>query len=290
MQLKEQITHAQTLLTRVQMPILPESVLKLQTLFNREDLPDTQDIKAIVSTNPFLAGELIGIANLLSRSNLTLQKVKDIDGAILRLGTMQIKNYVLSITVKNILNATKLKQLGEHSEAIAIVAAEIALFCKNIRTDEAYLLGLMHEIGAFALCEYDAQYSQALEQSLNTLDLIHHTTLDETEIARYSTTYPTLGYVIAHTWNIPSYIAQAILLQQTPDVSKVKNTEVRSAVALLTLAHQLLNLTSLSHLPDLATDKIMQRQRAHPIVQRCQMILGLSDNEIERLKTRLFQY
>ena len=126
MPLKNYIKTAEVLLTKIQMPILPEAVLALQKLFNESDLPDPQQVQKLISSNPFLAGELVGISNLLSRSNLSLQKIKDIEGAILRLGYIQIKNYVLSIVIKEMLCEHKIKSLSKHSQNIAIIAADIA--------------------------------------------------------------------------------------------------------------------------------------------------------------------
>ena len=284
MPLKNAIKAAQVLLTKIQMPILPESALALQNLFNESDMPDPLQVQKLISSDPFMAGELVGISNLLSRSNLSLQKVKDIEGAILRLGYIQIKNYVLSIVIKEMLSQHKIKSLSQHSQHIALITADIARYNKAIRIDEAYLLGLVHEIGSFALCEFDDAYGESFGSTL-----AEALTIEENEAALYGTNHSALGYVIAHTWNIPGYIAQAILLHHTLDITMIKSNQVRCSVALIELAHVLLNQKELqAKHPDTETYQMLPEAQAYlRTEQTCQKVLELSDVQLNDIRLNI---
>ncbi len=284
MNVKDQIKTAEALLTQIQMPILPEAALELQKLFNENDMPDPVQVQKLISGNPFIAGELVGISNLLSRSNLSLQKIKDIEGAISRLGYVQIKNYVLSIVIKEMLSQHKIKSLSTHSQNIATIAADIARYNKCIRMDEAYLLGLVHEIGAFALCELDEKYGEKFESNLAEV-----LTIEENEVALYGTDHSSLGYVIAHTWNIPSYIAQTILFHHSANIHSIKNNQVRCSVALIELAHVLLGEHALrAKHPDIEAYQMLPEAEAYfKIEQTCQNILELSDDQMNEIRLNI---
>jgi len=267
--IKDQISNAQTLLGKVKMPILPQAALDLQQLFNHSAMPAPDQVKRLISMNPLLAGELVSLANqpsLLSTIDIT---IKDIDSAIYRLGHKKLKNYILSIYIKKMLDDHKIKGLSYHSQDIAIIAAEIARFNPFIRSDEAYLLGLVHDIGSFILSDLDENYGDTFVGRL----LSHHE-VEQYELKHYGTTHSALGYVIAHSWSIPNYISQTILLHHTPHICSVANDKLRNLIAIIELAHAISTLRNSTKDNDYGAEKIKTE---------CQIILGLSDEELNKI-------
>lgn len=235
MSYKDQIDVAKQLLSKVDIPVLPSTALKLQQLFNETDTPDPKTIETLISSSPFIAGELVSLANtpgILQSSNHS--KTKDIGTAIYRLGNQFIKNYVLGICIKDLIDSNKVKGLSYHSQNIAVICIKIARFCKEIRSDEAYLLGILHDIGTFALVELDSNYGSTFVSSLT-----NHHEIEASEFKQYGTTHSALGYVTCQGWNIPNSIAQAILLHHIDNIQTVKNDKLKRYVALLELAHLL---------------------------------------------------
>jgi len=236
MSYKEQILAAERLSQKITVPALPASIIELQKLFEKTELPEPAQVKRLVSANPYVAGELVGLANMpnLSSNNRLQTKVKDVDAAIFRLGNRYIKNYVMAIVVKQFMETQKVAGLSYHSQAIAILCSLIAKHNKRIRSDEAYLLGLLHDVGAFALAELDDMYGQVFISSLNK-----YYTLEEREIQKFGTTHAAMGYVLSQGWSMPNYISQTILLHHSSQFSDIKNEKLKSLVAMVELAHAL---------------------------------------------------
>ncbi|MDG6773706.1 HDOD domain-containing protein [Thiomicrorhabdus sp. ZW0627] len=275
MSFKDQIDVARQLLSRIEIPLLPKEVLGLQKLFNESEMPDPNKIKALVSANPFLAGELISLANLPTISRGNPITVRDIDSAIYRLGNKQLKNFILSIYVKKALDNNKIKGLSYHSQMIAIIAMTISRYNKFVTSDQAYLLGLMHDIGSFALSELDENYGNSFVGTL-----FEHYTSHKNEYSKYGTTHSALGYVIAGTWSIPPYIGQTILLHHEPRISAIKNDKLRSLVAIIELAHAIA----------LRQNRRVQESAENiAIYKECQRILELTDDEMEIIHADAFK-
>ncbi|WP_373017690.1 HDOD domain-containing protein [Thiomicrorhabdus sp.] len=275
MSFKDQVDVAQQLLSKIEIPLLPKEVLELQKLFNDSEMPDPVKIKNLISTNPFLAGELISLANIPSISNGNPMVIKDIDSAIYRLGNKQLKNFILSIYVKKILTNNKIKGLSYHSLTIAIIAMEISRYNKFVTSDQAYLLGLMHDIGSFALSELDDNYGDSFVGKL-----FEHYTSHKNEFSKYGTTHSALGYVIAKTWSIPSYIGQTILLHHESRIAAIKNDKLRNLVAIIELAHAIAIRQN---------RKVRESEENIAIYKECQRILELTDDEMENIHVNAFR-
>jgi len=269
MSIKQQVEAAQTLLEGFAPPLLPEAALQLQKLFNETAMPSPEKVKQLISMNPFLAAELVSLANIPSLSNAVGVIIKDIDSAIYRLGNKRLKNYILSIYIKQIINDYQIKGLSYHCQDIAIIASTIAGYSKYVGPDEAYLLGLIHDIGAFALIEKDSSYGDQF-----VTNQFNHYSMEKEELKRYGTTHSALGYVIAHSWNIPNYIAQTILLHHTKSVSAFENKKLINLIAILEMAHAI----SIKK-----THKNEVSQEAEQIFTDCQKILDLSDDDLEEI-------
>jgi len=231
----DQIDVAKQFLSKVEIPVLPSTALKLQQLFNESDTPDPKTIEKLVSTSPYIVGELVSLANtpeIIQSANLT--NTKDIGTAIYRLGNHFVKNYILGICIKDMIDSNKIKGLNYHSQTIALNCILISHRCKGIRSDEAYLLGILHDIGTFALVELDENYGSTFVSSL-----ANHLEVEHDEFKQYGTTHSALGYAICLEWHIPNAIAQAILLHHIDNIQTVKNKKLQQYVALVELAHLL---------------------------------------------------
>ncbi|MEA3405034.1 MAG: HDOD domain-containing protein [Pseudomonadota bacterium] len=270
MSYKDQIDVAKQLLTKVDIPVLPSTALKLQQLFNESDIPDPKTVETLISSCPLISGELVSLANtpgILQSSNLS--ETKNIGTAIYRLGNQFIKNYVLGICIKDLIDSNKVKGLSYHSQNIALICIQIAHYSKEIRSDEAYLLGILHDIGTFALVELDSNYGSTFVSSV-----ANHFEIEHREFEQYGTTHSALGYVTCQSWNISNSIAQAILLHHIDNIQSVRNEKLKQYVALIELAHLLAIKKDFKQ----AESELDSKQ----FEQSCQ-ILNLEEKDINRI-------
>lgn len=273
MSYKEHVEVAEQLLQKTIVPTLPSAITQLQTLYQEHATPNPNKVKELLSMNPYIAGEIVGLANIPALTNSAHVKITDIDSAIYRLGNKYIKNYAMAITVKELLNTSKIAGLSVHSQIIANIAAKIAHYSDYIRPDEAYLLGLLHDIGAFILAELNSSYGEVFVGKQN-----NHFGLEEDEIALFGTSHSAIGYALAKSWSIPSYIAQTILLHHTPQLTKITNNKLRSLVAIIELAHSLSIKKNHAKYEGSSNDEICKES---------QEALGLTDEELDQIKMTL---
>lgn len=266
MKLKQQIAVAQQLMEGFEAPVLPKAALDLQKLFDQSATPSPEKITHLISLNPFLAGELVSLANIPSLTNCVGVRVKDIESAIYRLGYKRLKNYILSIYIKQLLSEYKIKGLSYHSIDIALIAANIATKLKTVSPDEAYLLGLVHDVGAFILSAKKDSYGDNFVGNQ-----YNHYSMERDEYETFGTTHSALGYVIADSWCIPNYIAQTILLHHTPHIHVIENNKLRTLIAVLELAHSISVIQK---------HKNNASEESKKIYNECQQVLGLTDDDM----------
>jgi|GEM_PF-5344209 len=271
MSYKSKIDVAEQLLHSVKLPEIPSVVIKLQALLSDSAVHDPDKILNIISGNPFMAGELVSLANTPCITDSNKNNVRDLKAAIHRLGSEFIKNYALSIAIKGMLDDDKIKGLSYHSQKIAFLSAEIATYSQGIRPDEAYLLGILHDIGTFALAEIDRSYGATFVGKL-----ANHFEVEAQEFAQYGTTHSALGFVIARSWNIPNSIAQSLLLHHEPNIDGVKNKKLQKFTALLELAHLLSTDKS-----DYPSTQVKKQTFCHALFD----ILECSEEDIRKIQT-----
>ena len=269
MGVKKQVEVAQKMLEGFEVPLLPEAALELQKLFKESAMPSPDKVKQLISMNPFLAGELVSLANIPSLSNAVGVIIKDLDSAIYRLGNKRLKNYILSIYIKEIISNAHVNGLSYHSQDIALIASNIARYNQYVSPDEAYLLGLVHDIGGFALSVIDPNYGENFVGKQ-----FKHISMSKHEEATYGTTHAALGYLIAQSWNVPKYISQTILLHHISNISAIENDKLKNLIAVVELAHSI---------SVIKTHKNEISDEAQRIYAECQKILDLTDHEINEI-------
>lgn len=274
--IKDQIQVAEQILKRIDVPLIPTEIIELQKLFAKSEMPDPKKIHNLVASNPMLASELISLANLLSLNRNSNVKIKDINSAIYRLGNNQIKNYILSIYIKELLDKNRISGLSYHSRNIAVIASMIAKYSKFINQGEAYLLGLLHDIGTFALTEIEQDYGQTFVGKL-----VEHYDSHKREYERFGTTHSAMGYVITKSLSLPNSFSQTILLHHEHDLSRINNEKLRHMVAVIELAHAL--LLEQKH----KEGKCPENKK---LLQNAQQALQLNDEGIASIKAGLSDF
>lgn len=232
MNIKAQVQVAEQLFKRIPILALPDEVLQLRDLLNSSDYPSPSKIKELVGANPALAGEIIGLANDICLNSNT--NVQTIDAAIDLLGLIHLKNYIVAIEIKKMVEGSSIKGLAFHSIQIAKICAIIAKHTKIISFDEAYLMGLVHDIGTFLLAEIDSLYAERFSGQL-----IKHYSIQALEFEKYGTTHSAVGYVATQAWGISQTLSKGILLHHEEDLQRINDPKVRQAAALLELSHSL---------------------------------------------------
>jgi signal transduction histidine kinase/HD-like signal output (HDOD) protein len=208
-------TRASALFNRMEtsrnLPSLPHILVKLIEVCNRE--PDTiKEISQIINKDVSLSARLMRLVN--SAYYGLPNRVTGIDHALLLLGTDAVKNIAISASVFQAFDKTKessvfrLKLFWWHSLECATLAKLIAEKTSYAAPDEAFLSGLLHDIGKLVLLgSFPKEYAEILQSHASKPDLL---LAGET---RLGATHCEVGAWMINRWKLESFMADAVLLK-----------------------------------------------------------------------------
>lgn len=197
-----------------QLPSLPQVVVKLIGACDDEDA-SLSDLAEIILQDPALANQILKTVN--SAFYGLAQKVGDIDQAVAVLGTATIKHIALCNSVQQIFRVRGKKGSFDHkgfwwhSLKSAIVARLLAERLNYPAPDEAFLAGLLHDMGKLVLWinfgeAYNALTLEHMGQPGRLLE-------SEAELAASHTE---LGAWLINQWHLQSFMADAVLYHHEP--------------------------------------------------------------------------
>ncbi len=196
------------------LPTLPHILLKLIKACD-EDKENLKDIAKIIEKDPSLTGKVLRLIN--SAYYGLPYRIERMDQAVSFLGTDTIKNTVISTSIFQAFDDTQgdvsfnLKRFWWHSLRCAIVARLIAERSSYSKPGEAFLSGLLHDIGRLVLwVNFPKEYSNLLEMYKDKPDL-----LLAGEV-RLGATHCEVGAWLLDRWNLQSFMADSVLCHHEP--------------------------------------------------------------------------
>jgi HD-like signal output (HDOD) protein/signal transduction histidine kinase len=155
--------------TSKSLPTLPHILLQLIDICNQKE-KGIRDLSKVINKDPSISERLLRLVNSAYYS--LKQKISSIDQALLLLGMDAVKNIAISSSVYQVFHrpgrksAFNLKLFWWHSLTCATVARRLAIRIQNPGPDEAFLAGLMHDIGKIVLWNnFEQQYENILKTS-----------------------------------------------------------------------------------------------------------------------------
>ncbi|MDR2787437.1 MAG: HDOD domain-containing protein [Candidatus Accumulibacter sp.] len=191
---------ARELAGEVLFPTCFDAILRLRKELQNPNLTLVR-IAQIIQVEPLVAAKLVRLAN--SSLYAAGQQVRDLPSAINRLGLDVVRTTAMSVAVGEILNAREMvdfaklaRNLWEHSILSAAAARILAHTYTKVRSEEALLAGLVHDLGAFYMLYRGAQYPELRERP----DTLRHIIVQWHEA---------IGVTLLETLGLPREIAQA---------------------------------------------------------------------------------
>lgn len=191
------------------LPSLPHILLRLIEVCNREE-SSVRDIAEIIKRDVSLSEKVMRVVNstLYGLPN----KVTSIDTALTLLGKDSIRNISISASVHEAFKKAKgnsvfdLKIFWKHSLMCAILARLIAESVSYASPDEAFLSGLLHDIGKLILwTNFPRQYADILSKFREQPDLML------AQEAQQGATHCEVGaWLIEKQWALQSFMADSI--------------------------------------------------------------------------------
>lgn len=125
---------------------------------------------SLVSVDPLISTKLLRLANSVAFNPAGVE-IRDIKGAVSRLGMKTVCTTAMAIAMRQMLSSREIvgfsainEGLWMHSLRSASAAHVLAKRLTRINPDEAFLAGLVHDLGAFYMLYRATQYPELRER------------------------------------------------------------------------------------------------------------------------------
>ena len=195
----------------IRLPTVPEAVLKLDRLLRNPDCSVNQVAEA-VRAEPAIATKLVGIANSPFYSGL--QRTPSVEGAIGRLGMRETKNIVQAVAFGSKLLRVagwekEIEGLYHHS-IVSALAARVLAKGGVIEPDEAFIAGLIHDIGRSVLLSTLGEFEHAQVGKRSRVDVVFVRQIS-------ASIHSDLSALVAESWNAMPDVVLGIRFHHTPE-------------------------------------------------------------------------
>jgi len=211
---------------------MPQILVKLLGHLQADDL-GMQELAALIAKDAGITGKLLAVAN--SSAYHRGNRAANLEQALVALGTDMIKTLVISDSVFQTFNnfphsgSTDLRAFWKNSLSAAVIARDVARRMDYPHLEEAYLAGLLHNVGRLALLatapkEYGFNFTARDDEDLCAV-----------EQRTLQITHAEAGAWLVERWELDSFLADAVLYHHESSER-------------LESAHPLIRIVRLAHL------------------------------------------
>ena len=195
------------------LPAMPQILIKLLAHLQADDL-GMPELAALVAKDAGMTGKILTVAN--SSAYHRSGRQPNLEQAMVALGTDMIKTLVISDSVFQTFNsfpnssATDLRAFWKNSLTAAVLARDLARHLNYSQPEEAYLAGLLHNVGRLALLatapkEYGFNFTARDDEALCAV-----------EQRTLQITHAEAGAWLIERWQLDSFLADSVLYHHEP--------------------------------------------------------------------------
>jgi HD-like signal output (HDOD) protein/signal transduction histidine kinase len=214
------------------LPAMPQILVKLLAHLQADDL-GMQELAALVANDAGITGKILAVAN--SSAYHRDSRSVNLEQSMVALGTDMIKTLVISDSVFQTFNnfphsgSTDLRGFWKNSLTAAVIARDLARRIDYPQLEEAYLAGLLHNVGRLALLatapkEYAFNFTARDDEDLCAV-----------EQRTLQITHAEAGAWLIERWQLDSFLADSVLYHHEP-------------TARLESSHPLIRIVRVAHL------------------------------------------
>ena len=214
------------------LPAMPQILIKLIEHLQADDA-GMPELAALIAKDAAMTSKILTVAN--SSAYHRNQRTVGLEQSLVSLGTDMIKTLVISESVFQTFNSfphsasTDLRGFWKGSLTTAVIARDVAKQMEYPHVEEAYLAGLLHNVGRLALLatapkEYAFNFTARDDEDLCAV-----------EQRTLQITHSEAGAWLIERWNLDSFLADSVLYHHEP-------------ITRLEAAHPLIRIVRLAHL------------------------------------------
>lgn len=214
------------------LPAMPQILIKLIDLCQKDEA-GMGELAKLIAHDAGMTAKILSVANstAYARGSRKVSLVQSLN----TLGIDMIKTLVISESVFQTFgnfsreNGTDLHGFWVHTLKAAVLARDIAKKMSYPHSEEAYLAGLLHDVGRLALLsaapnEYASNFMAQDDERLCSI-----------ETSSMGVSHPEAGAWLIERWKLDSFMADSVLYHHEP-------------IARLKSAHPLIRIVCLAHL------------------------------------------
>ena len=208
-------TKLNTLVRQVRdLPALPETVLRLMQM-TEDPKASLVDVAKVLVSDQALAARVLKLAN--SAFYGSSRRIGTVSDAVVILGMRTTRNLVMAASCEALLEGEVAGYglprgvLLRHSLACASAAQALAKRTKYRGMEEAFVAGLLHDIGKVVMNTYQRnQFGEVLTQVMSGM------TYSEAERAVFGFDHAEAGGCLLERWNLPPSLVSAVRHHHAP--------------------------------------------------------------------------
>jgi HD-like signal output (HDOD) protein/signal transduction histidine kinase len=242
------------------LPAMPQILIKLLAHLQADDL-GMPELAALVAKDAGMTGKILTVATSSAYHRNSRQP--NLEQAMVALGTDMIKTLVISDSVFQTFNsfpnsgATDLRAFWKNSLMAAVLAREVARRIDYAQPEEAYLAGLLHNVGRLALLatapkEYAFNFTALDDEDLCAV-----------EQRTLQITHAEAGAWLIERWQLDSFLADSVLYHHEPSER-------------LEAAHPLIRIVRVAHV-------LSSHANDEALVDEARMLCGLDPDAPDEL-------
>ncbi len=210
------------IMTTRDLPAMPQVASKVLEL-SSDPNTSAQQLQQIIADDQAMTARILKIANSAMYS--CSRKVKTLTEAIVMLGFNSIRSLVVTSAARNLYNTQKsttgLKErlLWEHSIGVAFACRLLVQERIPRLAEEAFLAGLMHDIGKLVLnLRVPEEFDEIVQQVYND-----NRAFNQTEMEILGFDHAEVGARLVNKWNLSPVLEDTILNHHNPEALKAES-------------------------------------------------------------------
>jgi len=199
------------------LPTIPSIPIVISEALNIIDNPKSNinQLSEVISKDISLTGQILKLVN--SAYYGFPSQITTINKAMALLGFNKVKSIILSVAVKPMMMSYCGKSVWEHSIKCAVASQTIARSLGVAKTDEAFVMGLLHDIGKMLFVIYNSD-------KLNEVNRLVGLGADRLTAERmmFGFTHTEIGQELVARWKLPLIIQNCVRYHHKPQDSSNK--------------------------------------------------------------------
>jgi putative nucleotidyltransferase with HDIG domain len=195
------------------LPVLPVAAQRALRMLLREDW-SAADLESVAASDPSLATQLIGAAN--SWTYAARHPIGTLSHAVAYIGSQQAARILYAASIKPLFASGAMHEVWHHSLDAAQFAHDLGK-AVSLDPQEAFLAGLIHDIGRLAIATLPAEYQA---RSARLAQIGCETQLIERALCGMS--HARVGAMALKAWGFPQHLIEAVEFHHEPERSQSK--------------------------------------------------------------------